>query len=57
MGRRSLLKPEGYAKLLGVPSDEESLIRHYTLSPRQIGLAALGSRGQRGSAPVHRADL
>ncbi|MEI9981792.1 MAG: DUF4158 domain-containing protein [Aliidongia sp.] len=34
MGRRSLLKPEGYAKLLGVPSDEESLIRHYTLSPQ-----------------------
>ncbi|GGF12569.1 hypothetical protein GCM10011611_17750 [Aliidongia dinghuensis] len=33
MGRRSLLKPESYARLLDIPADEESLIRHYTLSP------------------------
>ncbi|WP_446719507.1 DUF4158 domain-containing protein [Inquilinus sp. OTU3971] len=33
LARRTLLKPGGYERLLGIPDDEESLIRHYTLSP------------------------
>ena len=32
MERRKLLTPEERQALLGVPDDEESLIRHYTLS-------------------------
>jgi len=34
MERRKLLTPEERQALLGVPDDEESLIRHYTLSPQ-----------------------
>jgi hypothetical protein len=34
MERRKLLTPEERQVLLGVPDDEESLIRHYTLSPQ-----------------------
>ena len=34
MARRKLLTPEERQALLGVPDDEESLIRHYTLSPQ-----------------------
>jgi hypothetical protein len=33
LARRTLLKPGGYERLLGIPDDEESLIRHYSLSP------------------------
>jgi hypothetical protein len=33
MGRRKLLKPNEREELLGIPCDEESLIRYYTLSP------------------------
>lgn len=33
MARRKLLKREDREELLGVPADEDSLIRHYTLSP------------------------
>jgi TnpA family transposase len=32
MGRRKLLKQEEWEKVFGIP-DEESLIRHYTLTP------------------------
>ncbi len=32
MERRKLLTPEERQALLGIPDDEESLIRHYTLS-------------------------
>ena len=34
MERRKLLTPEERQALLGVPDDEENLIRHYTLSPQ-----------------------
>ncbi|MXQ14305.1 DUF4158 domain-containing protein [Microvirga makkahensis] len=34
MARRKLLTPDERQALLGIPDDEESLIRHYTLSPR-----------------------
>ena len=34
MARRKLLTPEERQALLGIPDDEESLIRHYTLSPQ-----------------------
>ncbi|EJU0637217.1 Tn3 family transposase [Salmonella enterica] len=33
MGRRKLLKQEEWEKVFGIPGDEESLIRHYTLTP------------------------
>ena len=32
MARRKLLTPDERQALLGIPDDEESLIRHYTLS-------------------------
>jgi len=34
MARRKLLTPDERQALLGIPDDEESLIRHYTLSPQ-----------------------
>src|ERR687889_618683 len=34
MTRRKLLTPEERQALLGIPDDEASLIRHYTLSPQ-----------------------
>jgi TnpA family transposase len=34
MTRRKLLSPEERQALLGIPDDEASLIRHYTLSPQ-----------------------
>ena len=34
MARRKLLNPDERQALLGIPDDEESLIRHYTLSPQ-----------------------
>src|SRR5215207_3541303 len=34
MARRKLLAPEERQALLGIPDDEASLIRHYTLSPQ-----------------------
>jgi TnpA family transposase len=34
MARRKLLNPDERQTLLGIPDDEESLIRHYTLSPQ-----------------------
>ncbi|QWK81239.1 Tn3 family transposase [Ochrobactrum sp. BTU1] len=33
MGRRKLLKQEEWEKVFGIPDDEVSLIRHYTLTP------------------------
>jgi hypothetical protein len=32
MARRKLLTPDERQALLGIPDDEENLIRHYTLS-------------------------
>jgi len=34
MTRRKLLSPKERQALLGIPDDEASLIRHYTLSPQ-----------------------
>jgi TnpA family transposase len=34
MARRKLLTPDERQALLGIPDDEESLMRHYTLSPQ-----------------------
>ena len=33
MARRTLLKPQDRQELFDVPTDEDSLIRHYSLSP------------------------
>ena len=33
MARRTLLKPHDRQELVGIPTDEDSLIRHYSLSP------------------------
>src|SRR5215204_6344255 len=44
MERRKLLTPEERQALLGVPDDEESLIRHYTLSPQDRLQAELRRR-------------
>ncbi len=33
MARRALLKPHDRQELFGIPTDEDSLIRHYSLSP------------------------
>ena len=33
MARRKFLKIQDQQELFGVPTDEDSLIRHYTLSP------------------------
>lgn len=33
MARRTLLKPHDRQELFGIPTDEDSLMRHYSLSP------------------------
>ena len=46
MARRHLLKPDEQVALFDVPTDEESLIRQYTLSGEDLKFA-LSKRGQR----------
>ncbi len=46
MAYRPLLKADQWSKLIGAPTDEESLIRHYTLSGEDMDLA-LSKRGHR----------
>ena len=46
MAYRPLLKGDQWSELVGVPTDEESLIRHYSLSGDDIMLA-LSKRGHR----------
>lgn len=46
MHYRPLLKPSQWAELIGIPSDEEALIRHYMLNGEDID-RALAKRGQR----------
>jgi TnpA family transposase len=46
MHYRPLLKSSQWADLIGIPSDEQALIRHYTLSGEDVD-RALAKRGQR----------
>ena len=46
MAYRPLLKADQWSAFVGVPTDEESLIRHYSLSGDDIMLA-LSKRGHR----------
>ena len=38
MAQRPLLKADRWVALLGVPTDEETLIRHYTLTQTELDL-------------------
>ena len=38
MAQRPLLKPDRWVALLGVPTDEETLIKHYTLTQTELDL-------------------
>ena len=52
MSRRDLLTEDERARLFGIPLDEASLVRHYTLSPEELEhlLAKRGAHNILGAA-------